>query len=235
MEKKVGNLSPGAQFDYRGFKWTVLEQSDCGTLALASENVERRAFDEGNHNDWRKSSLRTYLNGAWVHGYEEDLWPILSDLISDDGMIEYGESGDYVALLSCDLYRKYRDIIPPVSEPYWTLTPYSCQASNSKLVRRVDTTGTLGNFYAYRECWGVRPLVNLKSDVLVSISEEDDRMHTTCSECGGEIGERAWWHNRSGTDGDYYCSESCIMKALDKIIMKALGIQERSNLEKDWE
>ena len=42
-----------------------------------------------------------------------DLLPFVSDLTSDDGMKNYGTAEDYVFLLSCDLYRKYREQIPP--------------------------------------------------------------------------------------------------------------------------
>ena len=48
---------------------------------------------------------------------------------------------------------------------WWLRTPSS---GNSYDVRGVNTSGALHNHYAYNGSWGVRPLCNLKSDILVS-------------------------------------------------------------------
>ena len=47
-----------------------------------------------------------------------------SDLIADNGDKQYGTCEDYVTILSCDQYRKYRKLIPNYSKPVWTLTPW---------------------------------------------------------------------------------------------------------------
>ena len=50
---------------------------------------------------------------------------------------------------------------------WWLRTPLS---GGSYIVRYVNTSGALSNTYAYFGYWGVRPLCNLKSDILVSDS-----------------------------------------------------------------
>lgn len=57
-------------------------------------------------------------------------------------------------------------------EGYWWLrTPF---ASNSRYVRIVYTSGTLGHYNAYNGSNGVRPALNLKSDILVSDTVDSD-------------------------------------------------------------
>lgn len=58
-----------------------------------------------------------------------------SDLTADDGMTDYGTTTDKIALLSDSLYRKYRQYIPLVDDWCWTLTPWTCNPSNSCVVR----------------------------------------------------------------------------------------------------
>ena len=164
--KKLAELKPGDRFMYGGVEWVKFEDIGAGTLCLAAEPVFLRAFDEENCNDWRKSSLRRELNGAFLD------WE--SDLTADDGMTDYGTATDKIALRSDALCRKYREITPPVDEWCWNLTPWTCDASNSCSVRYVTSSGALNWHYAYRGHWGVRPLCYPKSVILVSIPGEDD-------------------------------------------------------------
>lgn len=176
--KKLAELKPGDRFMYGGVEWVKFEDIGAGTLCLAAEPVFLRAFDEENCNDWRKSSLRRELNGAFLEALVAEGadraafldWE--SDLTADDGMTDYGTAVDKIALRSDALCRKYREITPPVDEWCWNLTPWTCDASNSYYVRYVNSSGAL---YWYNACygyWGVRPLCYPKSVILVSIPGE---------------------------------------------------------------
>lgn len=176
--KKLAELKPGDRFMYGGVEWVKFEDIGAGTLCLAAEPVFRRAFDEENCNDWRKSSLRRELNGAFLDALVAEGadraafldWE--SDLTADDGMTDYGTAVDKIALRSDALCRKYREITPPVDEWCWNLTPWTCDASDSYYVRYVDSSGALVWDYAYRGGRGVRPLCYPKSVILVSIPGE---------------------------------------------------------------
>jgi len=131
-----------------------------------------------------------------------DFLLITSDLTADNGQTDYGTSEDYIALLSCDLYRKHREIIPPVGNWYWTLTP---MASNSRSARLVFSSGTLSNGSAFIGVIGVRPLCRLKSEILVSTDAAPDA--DTAAEMGlnqlaAEIHqlavEKGWWDDGEG-------------------------------------
>lgn len=189
-QEKLCNLEPGTTFKFGGYGWTKLDDDlGGGTLAITTEVVCNKAFDESNSNDWRKSSLRADLNndesddhfiGEMIN-YEikNDNRPVAdyfmkieSDLTADDGMTDYGASEDNIALLTCDLYRKYRDVIPTVDDN-WTLTPWTCNDSRS--VRRVGTDGAFSSSHSLRcKSYGVRPLCRLKSDILVSVNRENE-------------------------------------------------------------
>ena len=176
--KKLAELKPGDRFMYGGVEWVKFEDIGAGTLCLAAEPVFRRAFDEENCNDWRKSSLRRELNGAFLDALVAEGadraafldWE--SDLTADDGMTDYGTAVDKIALRSDALCRKYREITPPVDEWCWNLTPWTCDASNSYNVRYVYSSGALNWYTAYRGNRGVRPLCYPKSVILVAIPGE---------------------------------------------------------------
>lgn len=178
--KKLGELERGAHFIYGGVEWVKFADIGAGTLCLAAEPVFLRAFDEANCNDWRKSSLRRELNGAFLdalvqEGADRDAfldWE--SDLTADDGMTDYGTATDKIALRSDALCRKYRDITPPVDVWCWNLTPWTCDPEYSYCVRYVNSSGTMSNYHACHGSRGVRPLCYPKSAILVSIPGEAD-------------------------------------------------------------
>lgn len=141
----------GEHFMRGGIEFVALGIEQGGVLAVAAKRLEdEMAYDEDGSNDWRKSSLRKYLNEEFVKNFDKgDLLPFVSDLTSDDGMTDYGTSEDFVALLSDNLYRKYRKFMPQYDTWVWTITPWSCHPGNASFERIVYTSGALGSFHAY--------------------------------------------------------------------------------------
>lgn len=178
--KKLAELKRGARFTYAGVEWVKLDDTDGGALALAAEPVFERAFDEENCNDWRKSSLRRELNGPFLDALIAEgadraaFLDLESDLTADDGMTDYGTATDKIALISDGLYRKFRALIPKIGCWWWTLTPWTCDPEYSHSVRDVGSSGAMFWYNAYHGHWGVRPLCNMKSDILVSVPGEEN-------------------------------------------------------------
>ena len=141
---------PGEIFSYNGVSFVALGVEQGGLLAIVAEPLEEEmAYDESRCNDWRKSSLRKYLNGEYLEALgKEQLLPFTSDLTADDGMKDYGTSEDFVFLLSDNLYRKYRAFVPSYGVWWWTITPYSCLPSNAYTERFVYTDGSLYYYVA---------------------------------------------------------------------------------------
>lgn len=146
---KIKIPKPGEQFEYNGVKFTALGEEQGGVLAIVSKLLcQRMPFDDSDKNDWRNSSLRKYLNGEYLEQFNRgDLLPFVSDLTSDDGMKDYGTAEDYVFLLSCDLYRKYRESVPRFNGRWWMLTPWTCSPGSS-LMRAVSANGTVDISFA---------------------------------------------------------------------------------------
>ena len=175
-------LNIGEHFIYNGIEFICLDIIDGNYLAMTAKPWAEIPFDVDNHNDWRKSSLRRVLNSEFLDLLDRDhLIKQTSDLIADNGDRAYGTSEDYVTILSCDQYRKYRDLVPLFDEWMWTLTPWTCNTSNSDYVRIVNPTGNVYGSYA-NHSYGVAPAClfssqNLKlcrQAHLVGISDEND-------------------------------------------------------------
>ena len=148
----------GERFVRGGIEFVALGMEQGGVLAVAAKRLEdEMAYDEDGSNDWRKSSLRKYLNEEFVKNFNKgDLLPFVSDLTSDDGMTDYGTSEDFVALLSDNLYRKYRKFMPKYDTWVWTITPWSCLPGYARHERNVGTSGALnGSSASYG--YGVAP------------------------------------------------------------------------------
>ena len=175
-------LNIGEHFIYNGIEFICLDIIDGNYLSMTAKPWAEIPFDTNNHNDWRKSSLRRVLNNDFLELLDKKhLVMQTSDLIADNGDKAYGTSEDYVTILSCDQYRKYRDIVPLFEEWMWTLTPWSCTTSTSNSVRFVGTTGVVYGSGAGSSI-GVAPAClfssqNLKlcrQAHLVGISDEND-------------------------------------------------------------
>ena len=147
---RPGNFSEikdGECFRYRGIDFVRLGKEQGGVLCMTSRPIAVEAFDPNGCNNWAKSRARKKLNTEFLSLMDEnDLLPFESDLTADNGDTAYGKCVDKIGILSCDLYRKYRDIIPLFDEWMWTCTPWYCGTPNSEnahSVRRVRSDGTL--------------------------------------------------------------------------------------------
>ena len=170
--KKLAELKCGARFTYAGVEWVKLDNTDGGALVLTAEPVFERAFDEENCNDWRKSSLRRELNGPFLDALIAEgadraaFLDLETDLTADDGLKNYGGDRVRIGLITCEEYRLLRGNIPALPDRWWwTATPDS---PINSFVRNVYSGGSLYVNGAYGGYIGVRPLCNLKSEILVS-------------------------------------------------------------------
>lgn len=177
MTANKHGFKPKQEFTMGGITWTIIQTGESWVKCIASECVEERAFDERNQNDFAASSLRAYLNGEFLQrligaGAPEEMFEYFNiDLTADDGLKNYGSDRVRIGLITCDEYRALRDNIPPLPEDWWwTATPDS---PKNNFVRNVVADGTLSYYYAYYGRRGVRPLCNLKSEILKSYLEGD--------------------------------------------------------------
>lgn len=138
---------PGDRFTYNCIEFVALGEEQGGLLAVSAAALdEGMPYDTGESNNWKNSSLRKFLNEEFIKAFNRgDLLPFVSDLTSNDGVKDYGTSEDYIALLSCDLYRKYRPYVPKYNTWVWTITPWSCRPGNAYSAWIVLTDGSFNS------------------------------------------------------------------------------------------
>ena len=167
----ITTLRPGEHFMFKGFEWVCLDPNhpDGGVLAIMAEPWEKDvkfcpsdkfADEKGNWNNYRTSNVRGVLSdmaNAVFAG--KGLLPHTVDLVADNGDGAYGTVQDFVFILTCDDYRKYRDYIPRYDSWIWTATPWYCgdgdygsYTGHAVNVRCVGRGGLLGKNGAHYSC-----------------------------------------------------------------------------------
>lgn len=170
-------IAPSSVINYGGLDCIVLDVEQDKILVLAKESIGNMPFDEGNSNNFPKGTLCKYLNDEFIKKLKADgadtsaLIPTTIDLTSDDGLKDYGETTQKIFLLTCDMYRKYRSVIPNLDDWWWLATAYSTESNGyAYYARYVGSGGRLGGSFACRGGRGVRPAFYLKSSILESLS-----------------------------------------------------------------
>lgn len=161
----ITTLRPGEHFMFKTFEWVCLDPNhpDGGVLAIMAEPWARDvkfcpsdkfADEKGNRNNYRTSNVRGILSDMANAVFKrKNLLSHTVDLVSDNGDRAYGTVHDFVFILTCDEYRKYREFIPHYDSWVWTATPWYCgdndsDAGESIVVRTVNTDGLLYNYGA---------------------------------------------------------------------------------------
>ncbi len=177
LEKKLGvthipkGLKIGDEFEIAEVNWKILDITDAGYMCIG-DSIGDRIFD-GNSNNWGKSSLRTYLNSEFYEKISKEIGKdnivaFKRNLLSLDGHTEYGESDDFVSLLTVDEYRKYRKHIPNTYDWWWLITPWSTSCNDCKKYQAVVSPS---GFIYYGNCihyYVVRPVCIFYSSIFES-------------------------------------------------------------------
>lgn len=168
-------IAPSSVINFGGLDCIVLDVEKDKVLVLAKESIGNMPFDENNSNNFPNGTLCKFLNGDFVEKLKKNgadvsaIIPTTIDLTSDDGLKDYGETTQKVFLLTCDMYRKYRYIIPNLDDWWWLATAYSTESNGyAHRARVVRSDGSLINYSAYYGNFGVRPAFYLKSSILES-------------------------------------------------------------------
>jgi hypothetical protein len=177
MTKANIKIAPSSVINYGGLDCIILDVEQDKILVLAKESIGNMPFDEGNSNNFPKGTLCKYLNGEFIKKLKANgadasaIIPTTIDLTSDDGLKDYGETTQKIFLLTCDMYRKYRSVIPNLDDWWWLATAYSTESNGyPHYARSVISDGSLYYSLTYRGRNGVRPAFYLKSSILESLS-----------------------------------------------------------------
>lgn len=178
------SLKSGEIFSINDVEYIVLEQFSGNKTAVLRKELLENNMKFGDNNNWKTSDVRRKLNGEYLREIEEAfgedrIVEHTVDLLSLDGLDDYGTSTDKVSLLTIDQYRKYRKILGDnMKYPWWLVTPDSTPPGYpSRYVQCVNSHGYVrgsGNGYDggsasvfYRSILRCERLYNLKSLNLV--------------------------------------------------------------------
>lgn len=162
----ITTLRPGEHFMFNDFELVCLDPNhpDGGLLAIMAtpwkKDVkfcpsDKFADGKGNLNNYCTSNVRMILSDMVNTVFDrKNLLSHTVDLVADNGDHAYGIVHDFVFILTCDEYRKYRDYIPHYDSCIWTATPWYCGGKDSytdgaRGIRSVETDGRFSCCSAY--------------------------------------------------------------------------------------
>lgn len=169
--KTLGSVKPGETVTIGEREYIVLSHENGITAVVAKKPTKFMPF--GKDGNYAKSDVRAYCNGEF---YEElckavgeyNVLPHAVNLVADDGSNKEAGVTDFVSILTCDLYRHYREFLPAIGFSYWTATRVTTLDKDyANDVCIVNSDGVLG--WSGCDCSRcVRPYCVLNSSVLVS-------------------------------------------------------------------
>ena len=177
-KKRLSEVAMGDTFKVGKFEFIVLAQNGVvGTTEVLLKDLWKTTKFDDDTNDYKNSSIRKELNGEFLNELANEVGtiniiPHTVNLTADDGRKDYGMCDDSVSLLTCDMYRKYVDVIDIylIDNWWWLATPYSTSSNGYDFtVCCVNLGGALGSSNC--SCGydrGVRPFCILKSGIFVS-------------------------------------------------------------------
>ena len=162
----LSEVRPGSKIRIGERIYIVLFHGTTSTGILTESPVTAMRF--GDDNDFRTSEVRRYLNTtfceelAYVVG-GENINVFQISLETDDGTDKDVFCRDHITLLTTDMYRRFRHLIPPIRDCWWWLaTPKSKAEGWSRSVCYVCEGGVL--LWDDSGCSNdVRPFCNLNS------------------------------------------------------------------------
>lgn len=144
-----------------------LKEDKNGTYYMLADTLFRTQF--GKDNNYSTSDVRKLLQECdfakrLQKEYGDKLVPITTNLLSMDGLDDYGiVDGDILALRTLDLHRECRKNIPNNDEWEWLATPYSTKSNDYRSYVCIVGGGGAVNFSSCDYGLGVRPFFIFKS------------------------------------------------------------------------
>ena len=172
----------GERFVLDGVAFVKLDE-DRESSFVVSEDVVLKgiAFDtqeREDRNNYMCSGIQEGLD-EWASEHEEIYEAALErpiDLLSMDGMTDYGKPEVSVRMLTVDEYRKYRALIPLTDEAYWLATPWTTlrsPSSGANYAYYVYASGALSNSLVSSPRFAARPAFYLQSSISVSVDGDE--------------------------------------------------------------
>lgn len=172
--KRLSDVAIGDTFKVADIEFIKFGEEDGVVTAVAKDILCNKVFDDDTNN-FAKSSLLQYLTNKILPKIEtavgaNNVLEFETDLISLDGLDDYGTMRSKISLPTFDFYRKHVKIFNKhkVGNYWWLSTPDSTPAHEVKYwVRIVYDVGPLYGDNCYCD-FGVRPVCHFVSSIFVS-------------------------------------------------------------------
>ena len=158
---KLADVKNGDSFAIAGCKFIKLgDDMENGIPAITEHFLCRDMF--GETNDYKTSHVRQLINGDFRKKIEAAIGEInllghFVDLITEDGLKDYGTVYDKVSLMTTENYRKYHQYLGDAIDWWWTATPFSTFDHNDKsIVSFIGDYGSMDKCKSTYQRW-VRP------------------------------------------------------------------------------
>ena len=169
----LSKVEVGNTFKTETMEHIVLEHLPDGKTVCMLKDFYKRAKFDNDSNDYKKSSIRKMLNTEFLDKLSaevgaENIIEHTVDLTSDEGSKKYGSVQDKISLPTCEIIRKYHDILEKYNPGrwWWLATPIVVPGWMD-CVRVVINYGLL-DCNGYNYVGGVRPFYILNSSISVS-------------------------------------------------------------------
>lgn len=170
--KTLGSVKPGDTVIIGEREYIVLNHEKGTTAIVAKKPTKTMVF--GKDGDYTKSDVRAYCNSEFYNELckaagKYNIIPHTVALVADDGSNKGAGVTDNVSILTCDLYRRYREFLPAIDFACWTATRATTLDKNydCDVCIIVGSSGVLG--LGDCDCSrGIRPCCVLNSSILVS-------------------------------------------------------------------
>lgn len=175
---QLSELKPGEVFKIGKHDFIVFEQKNGTTKVISKGFMEENITFDENTRDYSESNLKEAI--------ESDIQPIIEHEVGADNIIEHivdltsVDMQHEFKLCTCkvrpitfDEARQYNNLIvnKELDDWWWTCTPWSTTERGSRYaIAVVSSSGNFNNDYC-RNCFGVRPVCILKSNIFVSRGE----------------------------------------------------------------
>ena len=167
-------MPKGKTFQIGRFELIILEHSG-DTTAVICKDAYRRGMAFGKNNNYNGSDADKVCEEfadklAAIVG-EENIVLHTVDLITDDGLKDYGKIRRRASAMTADRYRRYVDILDEYKLDIWTwlATAFSTKKhGNDSWVECVLPSGCVSSGSCSYGGLGVRPFCILKSNIFVS-------------------------------------------------------------------
>ncbi len=178
----LGQVRKGERFVLDGVPFIKLDEDREASFVVTEDVVLKGiAFDtqeRDDRNNYMDSEIHEALD-EWAYKHEKIYKVALArpiDLLSMDGMADYGMPKLMVRMLTADEYRKYRALIPLTDEAYWLATPWTTLRSpysDANNAYCVAASGALCGDFVHYPYFAARPAFYLESSISVSVNDDE--------------------------------------------------------------